>query len=157
MASASAAAAATEAPNGQSTKALHGFDVQPLCDSILSKPQDPKLPFISVGSGNGYLESHLRDSKQISSLICVDPKPESYAKYIPNHSFAPNFADIKELDASLIGKCNLILIWPSPNASTYDHDAIQYLSFCCTNHWVPPDPQSCISGCKCVLISDFLF
>ena len=88
---------------------------------------------ISVGSGECGLEVHL-EKKFDRKILCVDPNPTSYGN---NGVMFPNTRDpdyplvddlIKDRE-ELVGNCNVILNWPSPNndGNSFDILAIKAL------------------------------
>ena len=97
---------------------------------------DNNLPIVSAGSGLGWIEYklfHDPSNKKRKEIICVDPSPNSWQKKDDLSAFggkgmSPQFATCKDLLASrkdIVGKCNLLLIWPYPNGSgRYDVEFI---------------------------------
>lgn len=86
---------------------------------------------ISAGSGAALLEKFLVDQKFLSftRLICVDPNPLSYNSRCPIH-IKPKYSYVKDLlkqEPKVKNDSGLMLIWPSPNDSTYDIESIQDL------------------------------
>jgi len=87
---------------------------------------NPDCALISVGSGNGALESQI-------GALCVDPDPLSYkvtCRDLAEPYCAPSYANVEALIAAqpqLVGNAVLLLIWCNPNDSTYDYEAIQQL------------------------------
>lgn len=87
------------------------------------------LSVISVGCGVGSIEYFL--SQNGYSIYGIDPEPESFKKYTsdsghirPVCDTVPNF--IKKYP-EMVGKCSLMLIWPSPGDSFYDLESIKLL------------------------------
>lgn len=89
---------------------------------------ESKLPLVEVGSGRGAHASDLIQAKLIrGEYIAVDPAPQSFDSrpivIEPHYNYVTDL--LKERD--LVGKCNLLLIRPDPNSSTYDIEAIAAL------------------------------
>ena len=86
-----------------------------------------KLPIISVGSGDAQVEYQFI-RKHYCPIICVDPKPDEFTQgriYVePEYDYVSNLIKDKP---ELVGNCHLLLIWPYPNESTYDVEAIKAL------------------------------
>jgi MYND finger len=128
----------TTSPQKENVSTLdHGKDEYEYCEikvSVIVAHIQKNLrvrPLISVGSGNGYLESFIHSSK--IPIICVDPDPTSYdsgeSQHHPSHRRPPDFKLVKEMDIDTYrGKCSLFLGWPNFGlAQQYDLDAIQDL------------------------------
>jgi len=83
-----------------------------------------KLPFISIGSGNGFVEN----KNSLCNWICIDPNPLSYLKNNDDKIYKnPDYKTCEELISAkpeIIGNNVLFLNWCDPNDSTYDYDAI---------------------------------
>ena len=75
--------------------------------------------WISIGSGNGQIESELDPH-----FVCVDPK---FMLDIPKPPLFETAEEIAKEHPEFIQNCNLLLNWCLPNNSTYDYDAIQVL------------------------------
>lgn len=88
-----------------------------------------KLPIISVGSGDGEYESKISQMFGFD-IICIDPKPGSFSQNETVY-LAPKYATVTDLikeQPDIVGKCNLLLIWPNPDSfGTYDYEAIEAL------------------------------
>ena len=91
---------------------------------------------ISFGSGKCELEIHLEKSNDNNNekIICVDPNPGSFSndrffveKRKPDY---PLVQDLVESKPDIVGNCNLMLIWPSPNeiGGSYDIKAVKDLN-----------------------------
>lgn len=86
-----------------------------------------RVPIISVGSGNGAVEQYIERVNPEIPIICVDPKPYSYLKYVYRN---PDYAYTTELVNSnpyFVGNCILFLNWCNPNDSDYDMRAVEML------------------------------
>ena len=112
--------------------------------SILKQFIHYQHKIVSVGSGVGYLEK-LLEFETGFKFILVDPDPFEQIKLsipgvtipylLSNPDFIkfyrkPNFKDIKELttfNKNLIGRCDLMLIWPIPGHNVFDMDSITTL------------------------------
>ena len=93
-------------------------------------------PVVSVGSGECGFETHLElkhaeSTREILKILCVDPDPTSHYNNpilfpMTRHPDYPLVKDLIEDKPDLIGNCNLILNWPSPNndGNSYDIKAI---------------------------------
>ena len=98
---------------------------------------------ISVGSGYGILEDHIKSTYAIMQkkleLICIDPEPYSYRfkNYPPRPLMSPDYAYVDDYleqlekeknteqpSSSEKNDCDLLLCWTNPNDSTYDLEAI---------------------------------
>ena len=102
-----------------------------LVSKLIEYIQKDKLTskIISVGSGTGYLESQIQKSL-INKIICVDPEPLSYSKCHPTSILMPNYADLSEIDDSVVNDSIILLSWPNPeygadDLQNYDCDAIK--------------------------------
>lgn len=91
---------------------------------------DKELRIISVGSGLGKWEKSFENETK-RQIICVDPDPESFNRPNENESediyHRPDFPlvdDLIKFDPSVVGNCILLLLWPTPNLSTYDIEAV---------------------------------
>jgi hypothetical protein len=87
----------------------------------------PGINLISIGSGNGLLEDHIK-TEFGTNTICIDPNPESYSP--PPIVTKPDFPSVTALierSPELVGNCLILLNWCNPNESRYDFDAIQSL------------------------------
>ncbi len=90
------------------------------------------LPIVSVGSGNGFLESKIATDLK-TNVICVEPKPGDWSSGDdePGRVYMiPQYKTVQDLMTSqpeIIGKCHLLIVWSSPNQSEYDIDAIRDL------------------------------
>ena len=86
------------------------------------------LPIVSVGSGDAETE-YAFERRHHKKIICVDPDPKSFNKGItyiePEYSYVD---DLIQNQPELVGNCHLLLIWPLPNRSEYDVDAIEKLN-----------------------------
>jgi hypothetical protein len=90
---------------------------------------DKTIPWISVGSGNGYVEAVLH-KKTRRSVTCVDPHPTEWLPYDPELKTEPQYVSVASLitaEPKVVGACNLILCWPYSEASTFDLKAIRDL------------------------------
>lgn len=107
-------------------KAVRGFGADTVLQWIASLSQRYSLPWVSVGSGNGALESRCS-----GDWLLVDPEPLSYASQGLSQPYrAPDYASVEQLLGArpqLRGRCLLLLNWPLPNASSYDREAIELL------------------------------
>jgi hypothetical protein len=112
-----------------------------------------KLPFVSVGSGIGKDESKMTKEIPGIKIICVDPEPLSFNKLDNNHIrdhtsdhtgdhthdnnrncdcdiHMPDYPLVDDLIKErpiIVGKCNLLILWSSPNDTTYDIEAVAKL------------------------------
>lgn len=86
--------------------------------------KERNITIVEVGSGDGRAAKWFLDRG--CDVICVDPAPASY--YNDNHEIVtqPKFADVNEVPESLIGKCALMLIRPTP-CDAYDINALNRL------------------------------
>ncbi len=92
---------------------------------------------LSVGSGNGFIEYALTNRfkaiQQFPKIICIDPEPESFHPYHQIRHHKPEYASVKDYllkgnnDEKEANKRCLFLHWPTPNASTFDYEAIELL------------------------------
>jgi len=112
--------------------------------SILRKFINPQNQIISVGSGLGYLEKLLEHQFEVR-FILVDPDPLFEMKrlipdikekdLLTNKDFIkfyrnPDFTLVKTLmqkHTNIKENCDLMLIWPNPDVSSYDFKAIKKL------------------------------
>jgi hypothetical protein len=106
-----------------------------------------RIKIISVGSGNAFFESIVRNNvfenmKLRLDIVCVDPNPDKFIPHVSrknlfNASFThnkrifiqPKFPTVQEListNSRIVENCFLMLIWPDPNLS-YDLEAILLL------------------------------
>lgn len=89
---------------------------------------------VSVGSGTGAYEFAMTQGKPAlrKRLILVDPDPYSFqSRRTDGAELPPDFATVPDLVKArpeVVGNCVLLLIWPSPNESHYDFDAIYELN-----------------------------
>ena len=99
-----------------------GYDFIVKC---LSKLDDS--PIVSIGSGTCGHEINLE--KLINrKIICVDPEGKFSSDGPIKEERKPDFATAKDyLAANPDGSCHMLIIWPDPNFSTYDVEAIQLL------------------------------
>ena len=111
-------------------KAIVHFGIKTVMDNmrqfIANYPTD--IALISVGSGNGALESRITEDCG-KNIICVDPDPKSYYR-IPEIVKVPDYPLVKDLVSAspeIVGNCLLLLNWCNPNDSEYDFEAIQLL------------------------------
>jgi hypothetical protein len=107
-----------------------------------------RTKIISIGSGNSFFESFVRnnvleDMKLKLDIVCVDPNPDKFIPYVSrknllNPSFThnkrifiqPKFRTVQEListNSRIVENCFLMLIWPDPSLS-YDIEAIRLLN-----------------------------
>lgn len=94
--------------------------------------KNTNLPIVSVGSGNGQYEWHLKNKHGLDDIqwYLVDPQPEKYRIYCPDESIPPDYALVQDLvkaKPELVGNCVMFLCWPSPGKSKYDIEAIKIL------------------------------
>lgn len=88
--------------------------------------EDKKI--ISVGSGYADTEFAFMERNK-KEIICVDPYPLSHGSF-GDVLVTPKYSYVDELiknEPDVIGNCHLLLIWPCPNDSTYDVEAIEKL------------------------------
>lgn len=109
----------------------NGFSVARIAEVMRSAEMGMGIrPIVSVGSGNGWLESILLQECKIANIICVDPDPESFRPYQASFSTKPDYPNVQKLlmeRKELATACDLLLGWPTPNDSTYDIEAIRSL------------------------------
>jgi hypothetical protein len=90
--------------------------------------QLPRLPIISVGSGNGTLEWVIR--RNGFDITCVDPnpwffnpRPTGTRRYIQPHA-----RHVRELPPHLTSNCIVLLPWTYPgDMESYDMEAVRLL------------------------------
>jgi hypothetical protein len=111
-----------------------------LIDLHRTHPQIDKI--ISVGSGSGYLESNmesiLKREKIDMTMICIDPKPDSYNPTDPHSKSRvirpPDYPTIDDYLATKpprVSQSLLFLNWPEvrkDHGAGYDIDAIKKLN-----------------------------
>jgi hypothetical protein len=104
------------------------FGIGSVLSYCLAATDDKKLKLVSVGSGTGRMEKIVEDHLEIN-ITCVDPEPQSYCKGAivrkPDYSLV---ADLIAAQPSIVGRCALLLYWPSPDKSTYDFEAVRDLA-----------------------------
>lgn len=84
---------------------------------------------ISVGSGDGEFERLVENEYKVN-IICVDPKKFSKVDADNKYLHLPDYAYIDDLIKSVpdvVSNCTLFLLWPEPNTSTYDIEAVSKL------------------------------
>lgn len=88
------------------------------------------VPIISVGSGRG-IDERVIEKETKTTIICVDPDPFSFSVNLERkEEHLPDFDSCETLikkKPELVGKCHLLLIWPPPNESMFDINAISLL------------------------------
>ncbi len=86
---------------------------------------------ISVGSGTADTEFSFLKRNGVE-IICIDPYPYSHSyegsdytiKIQPKYRYVD---DLIKFEPEVVGNCHLLLIWPLPNKSTYDIEALEKL------------------------------
>lgn len=120
------------------TKSIGVRNIVDLIFDVLRNPDTSNLPFVSIGSGNGCIESMIENklkkrkyfhsdymgttSEHINTIkwICIDPNPLSCA---PNKNLykEPDYQTVYDLikdKPELIGNCNLFIMYALPTMST---------------------------------------
>jgi hypothetical protein len=88
--------------------------------------EDKKI--ISVGSGHADTEFSFMERNK-KEIICIDPSPFSHGRF-GSVLVNPKYDYVDELiknEPDVVGNCHLLLIWPLPNESTYDIEAVEKL------------------------------
>jgi hypothetical protein len=86
-------------------------------------------PIVSVGCGPGLYEAETLKLNPRLDFIMVDPDPRSFENVEPKLAIdAATVPDLIKTRPELVGKCVLLLIWPNPNESTYDYQAVELLN-----------------------------
>ena len=104
----------------RTNRGVRSFGIEVVREVLLLFKQtcDP-FPVVSVGSGNGCVES------LVPGIICVDPVPDSYLG--PPIYQQPDYDTVRDLliaKPEIKGNCVLFLNWCDPDDSTYDFDAV---------------------------------
>lgn len=84
-------------------------------------------PIVSVGSGNQLVENHAGWTYPGLNIITVDNFSSNFCKGLRVADY-PTVEKLLEARPELVGNCVLLLIWPEPNKSTYDYEAVQLLN-----------------------------
>lgn len=91
-----------------------------------------KILVVSVGSGNGYVEGHLRRKYPSLEYVGIDPQPNEWHA-VPAENYDAvclkaeyeTVADFLESRAdAATQKIILLMLWPEPNNPGYDLDAL---------------------------------
>ncbi len=101
--------------------------------SVIDGPARANRRIVSIGSGSGIHERKIEDDLKCQ-IICVDPSPHSFAPAVNaaagEKGHAPDYMTAQDLikaDKTIIGDCDMIIIWSTPNDSKYDMEAITLL------------------------------
>lgn len=82
---------------------------------------------VSVGSGNGYVEYHIKAKiPENCEIVCIDPDPESFKKFDPVKHIKPKFNYLSECKNSDIKNSTVLLNWPNPDDNGYDIESLIY-------------------------------
>lgn len=80
---------------------------------------------VSIGSGNGHVERHIENEFE-TEILCVDPNHVKNTNInLYKTSTYDNISHLLETRSDLIGNCTLFINWSTPNASTWDYEAIR--------------------------------
>jgi hypothetical protein len=100
---------------------------------------DPKMFWVSVGSGTGEIEHRLKNEIKELKIACIDPADPDEWKHLhlkfpkngkcikPSYKYTEDLIREKKF---LVGKCGLLLCWPSPKGigeKNWDIEAIKLL------------------------------
>lgn len=113
----------------------HDWSGVPLDDlaRLLSLATKDNNNIVSVGCGTGKYEQYMKSKYLLKEMnwILVDPNQKSYDKSeVVIRSDFENCEKLVKSKPELIKNCVLLLIWPSPNNSDYDYQAVQLLKPC---------------------------
>lgn len=104
---------------------------------LRSNNSTKQISIVSVGCGQGTLESYLHQEYKISEFILVDPKSDSNPseclegiKSLIQNNLNIDYESVQDLlekNKNLVNNCIVLLPWNLPNKSVYDIEAIQLL------------------------------